>query len=102
MPALAYLPTPDEWQAVLIRLAQLENARAATAATTPAPAAPAEADDTLLTVREAAAFLRVNPEAVRRARRQKRLTGVMRNEKEWGFRRSELNRYLRRYNRTAN
>ena len=38
-------------------------------------------------------------ECVRKARRQKRLAGVHINDKDWGFRRSELDRYLNRYNR---
>lgn len=36
---------------------------------------------------------------MRKARRLGRLSGVKLNEKEWGFRESELNRYLDRYNR---
>lgn len=39
------------------------------------------------------------PRGVRKARRAARLSGVRLNEKEWGFRESELNRYLTRYNR---
>lgn len=60
----------------------------------------AEADDPVLTVNEAAEFLRVHPETVRQARREERLKGVQINEKSWGFRQSELDRYLKRYHRT--
>ncbi|NML67856.1 helix-turn-helix domain-containing protein [Hymenobacter sp. RP-2-7] len=55
--------------------------------------------DRLLNVREAAHYLRLTPEGVRKARRQGRLSGVHLKEKEWGFRQSELDRYLTRYNR---
>lgn len=62
----------------------------------------AEADaDVILTVREVADRVRITEEAVRRARREGRLTGFKINEKEYGFRQSEVYRYLNRYNRNA-
>lgn len=95
MPALAYLPIPDEWQAVLHRLAQLE------ANQPPAPATTPPATDHLLKSREAAAVLGMKSAlSVTKARRAGRLSGVLINEKEWGFRRSELDHYLNRYHRT--
>ena len=50
-------------------------------------------------MRQAAAYLNISPEGVRKARRAGRLSGLRLNEKEWGFRLSELDRYLSRYNR---
>ncbi len=63
------------------------------------PATDAPKDD-LLTSRAAASYLGLKDgRSVTKARRAGRLTGVLINEKEWGFRRSELDRYLNRYNR---
>jgi len=45
-------------------------------------APPTKLPDRLLNVREAAHYLRLTPEGVRKARRQGRLTGVHLNEKE--------------------
>ena len=58
------------------------------------------ANDTILTVREVARRLNITQEAVRRARREGRLTGFKINEKEYGFPQHEVTRYLNRYNRT--
>lgn len=55
--------------------------------------------DEILTNAEAAAYLNIDPESVRRARRQKRLTGVKINERDYGYRKSELIQYLKRYQR---
>lgn len=84
-----------EWLAVLHRLDQLEaHAQPLKPGPTAAPA------DTVLTSREAAAYLGMKSAlSVTKARRAGRLTGVKINEKEWGFRRSELDRYLTRYQR---
>jgi hypothetical protein len=51
------------------------------------------------TARQAAAHLRITVQAILKARRQKRLTGFLINEKEWGFHLSELERYNKRYRR---
>ena len=92
----------EEWHDLIATLNQLKQqvdfiarqyAWPPTAA--PVPAAP----ERILTVREAAHYMRVKPEGVRNARRAGRLAGLRLNEKEWGFRLSELNRYLSRYNR---
>ncbi len=90
---VALLVPEQEWQQLLADVQRLK----ATEATTPkaAPASP----DRLLTVREAATYLHLKPDGVRKARRAGRISGVKLNEKEWGFRESELNRYLTRYNR---
>lgn len=64
-------------------------------------APPARLSDRILNVREAAHYLRLKPEGVRNVRRKGRLTGLHLNEKEWGFRQSELDRYLTRYNRRS-
>ena len=96
-PQAAFLLVPEaEWRAVLSRVAQLEDRTAPK----PDPAADPRADE-ILTVREAAALLRMTEEGVRKARRAKRLTGIQINEKAWGFRRAELTRYLTRYQRAA-
>ena len=97
MEVTAYIPTPEEWGAVLSRLASLE-------ASTPQPAAVAttEAGDRILTSSEAASYLGMKGgPSVTKARRAGRLQGVMINEKEWGFRTSELTRYLNRHQRPA-
>ncbi|GAA3923285.1 helix-turn-helix domain-containing protein [Hymenobacter algoricola] len=86
------LVSEAEWNGLLNEVARLrtEVEKLST------PAAP---PDRILTVREAALYLRLKPEGVRNARRQGRLQGLHINEKEWGFRLSELTRYLTRYNR---
>ena len=82
-----------EWRALAAEVEQLKQTVARLAP--PATSLP----DRILNVREAAHYLRLTPEGVRKARRQGRLTGLRLNEKEWGFRQSELDRYLARYNR---
>lgn len=86
----AILVSEQEWQQLLSDVQALKAA-------TPTP--PPPAPDRILTVREAAAFLRLTPEGLRKARRKGRVQGVRINEKSWGFRLSELVRYLRRYHR---
>ena len=81
-----------EWRSLLATVHQLAAAHAETLATAPGP-------DDLLTVPQAAAALGLTPEAVRRARRQGRLKGIRRNEKEWGFLRSVIEQFPRRYHR---
>jgi hypothetical protein len=81
-----------EWLALVAEVEQLKQ-------TVAHLAPPAKLPDRILNVREAAHYLRLTPEGVRKARRKGRLTGLHLNEKEWGFRQSELDRYLTRYNR---
>lgn len=82
-----------EWRVLVAEVEQLKQ----TVARLAPP--PASLPDRILNVREAAHYLRLQPEGVRNARRKGRLTGLHLNEKEWGFRQSELDRYLTRYNR---
>ncbi|MGY3090844.1 hypothetical protein ACVWYF_003905 [Hymenobacter sp. UYAg731] len=91
---VAIIIPETEWQALLATIGKLEQR---VAALEPSPAPP----DTLLNVRQAAAYINFTPEGVRKARRAGRLKGVRINEKEWGFYKSELDRYLNRYNRTS-
>lgn len=86
----AILVSEQEWHQLL---ADVQALKAAT------PAPPPPAPDRILKVREAATYLRLTPEGLRKARRKGRVAGVRINEKEWGFRQSELARYLRRYHR---
>lgn len=86
------LISESEWHGLLNEVARLRSEVEKLSG----PAAP---PDRLLNVREAAKYLRLTPEGVRRARRDGRLKGVHLNEKEWGFYLSELTRYLTRYNR---
>ena len=100
MSQYALIIPETEWLALIADIERLkqvvaELSPAETAATSPA------ASDRVLKVREAAAYLRLTPEGLRKARRQRRLAGVRINEKEWGFCLSELNRYLLRYNRRS-
>lgn len=82
-----------EWAAWTARIMKLEARQAAAAAT-------AEANDPILTSAQAAAFLGLKDgRSVTKAKRAGRLSGVLINEKEYGFRQSELTRYLTRYNR---
>lgn len=91
MQVVLLVPEAD-WLALVAEVEQLKQTVAQLA---PPPKLP----DRLLNVREAAHYLRLTPEGVRNARRRGRLRGVHLNEKEWGFRQSELDRYLTRYNR---
>lgn len=52
----------------------------------------------ILKLCEAVAYLEVAPECLCKARCPSRLFGVRINEKAWGFRQSELTRYLTCYN----
>lgn len=91
----AYIVPAQEWDALTARLARLEAAEATRAlASAPAP------DETLATP-QAAAYLGLNAETLRRARRAGKLQGVRVNEKDWGFRKSVLDSYPRRYQRAA-
>ena len=89
---VALLVPEQEWRQLL---ADVQRLKAQEEANKPAPAPP----DRLFNVREAAEYLRFTPEGIRKARRAGRLSGVRLNEKEWGFRLSELDRYVKRYHR---
>ena len=89
---VALLVPEQEWRQLL---ADVQRLKAQEEANKPALAPP----DRLFNVREAAEYLRFTPEGIRKARRAGRLTGVRLNEKEWGFRLSELDRYVKRYHR---
>lgn len=90
MQTVVLIPEP-EWRQILGRLTKLEQAEQARTAVA--------ASDDVLNVRQAAARLGLQPDGLRKARRAGRIRGVRINEKEWGFRESELTRYLHRYNR---
>ena len=89
---IALLVPENEWRSLLSTVNKLQEAHAAAKAAAPAP-------DDILTVPQAAAVLGLTPEAVRRARREGRLKGIRRNEKEWGFYRSAIEHFPRRYHR---
>ena len=81
----------QEWRQLLADVQRLKVQ--VTQATTPTQS------DNVLTVRQAASLLGMSPDSLRKARRAGRVKGVRINEKEWGFRESELTRYQNRYNR---
>ena len=89
---VALLVPENEWRTLLHTVSKLEEAHAAALAAAPAP-------DDILTVPQAAEALGLTHEAVRRARREGRLKGIRRNEKEWGFYRSVIEQFPRRYHR---
>ena len=70
---VALLVPENEWRTLLHTVSKLEEAHVAA--------------------------LGLTPEAVRRARREGRLKGIRRNEKEWGFYRSVIEQFPRRYHR---
>ncbi|SDY67936.1 helix-turn-helix domain-containing protein [Hymenobacter psychrophilus] len=53
----------------------------------------------MLTTAQASVYIGLSVDALLRARRAGRLQGVRLNEKDWGFRRSVLDAYPRRYHR---
>lgn len=91
----AVILSAANWQELTERLARLEAAELARAAATAPP------PDEVLSTRAAAAHLGLCAEALLRARRTGRIAGVRLNEKDWGFRRSVLDAYPRRYHRAA-
>lgn len=91
---VAILVPETEWRTLLATVGKLEAAHVAAQATAPPP-------DEILTVRQAAALLGLSTEAIRRARRAGRINGVRRNERDWGFYRSVVEQYPRRYQRSA-
>ena len=89
----AYIVPAAEWDTLTARLARLEAAETARLLATATP------PDEVLSTQAAAEYIGLSAEQLRRARRQGRLTGVRLNEKDWGFRRSVLDAYPRRYHR---
>ena len=83
----------QEWRQHLARLDKLEQAEAVRLAAVTAP------PDEVLTTAQASAYIGLSVDALLRARRKGRLQGVRLNEKDWGFRRSTLDKYPRRYHR---
>lgn len=90
----AYIVPAAEWESLTARLARLEAAELARQAPPPPP-------DEVLSTKDAAAHIGLGVDALLRARRAGRLQGVRLNEKDWGFRRSVLDKYPRRYHRAA-
>ena len=91
MQTVVIIPEP-EWRQVLSRLEKLEQAQQDRHTPMPPP-------DEVLSTRTAARHLGLCEEALLRARRAGRIQGVRLNEKDWGFRRSVLDAYPRRYHR---
>lgn len=91
----AVILLPEDFAELMGRIARLEAAeQARTVAAAPPP-------DEVLSTRAAAAHLGLSTDALLRARRAGRLAGVRLNEKDWGFRRSTLDKYPRRYHRAT-
>ena len=86
------IPEP-EWRQLTARLDRLEQAETQRLLATATP------PDEVLNVQQAAAYIGLSAEALRRARRKNRIKGVRLNEKEWGFKQSALDAYPRRYHR---
>ena len=80
----------QEFETLVARIERLEELTRPVPVTVP---------EKVLNVREAADYLRMTPEGIRKARRQKRLGGFLLNEKCWGFHQSELERYKKRHHR---
>lgn len=83
----------SEWETSQKRLTELEAWRDALIGASK-PAA-----DPIYNSEEAAQYLGVHPESIRRARRALRLTAVKVNERDYGYRKSELDRYVKRHMR---
>ncbi|MFC6223806.1 DNA-binding protein [Hymenobacter artigasi] len=91
----AVILSATDWQELTERLARLEAAEQARALATTAKS------DEVLSTKAAAEYIGLCAEALLRARRTGRIAGVRLNEKDWGFRRSVLDAYPRRYHRAA-
>ena len=91
----AYIVPAAEWDTLTARLTRLEaTEQARTVASTAPP-------DEVLSTRAASDYIGLSIDALLRARRAGRIAGVRLNEKDWGFRRSVLDNYPRRYHRAA-
>ncbi len=91
----AYIVPAAEWDTLTARLARLEAAEQARAVASTAP------PDEVLSTRAASEYIGLSIDALLRARRAGRIGGVRLNEKDWGFRRSVLDKYPRRYHKAA-
>ena len=91
----AVILQPADFAELMQRIARLEAAEQARILASTAPP-----DETLTTAR-AAQYIGLSTDALLRARRAGRIVGVRLNEKDWGFRRSVLDKYPRRCHRTA-
>ena len=91
----AYIVPAAEWDTLTARLARLEAAEQARTVASTAP------PDEVLSTRAAAEYIGLSIDALLRARRAGRIGGVRLNEKDWGFRRSVLDKYPRRYHKAA-
>jgi hypothetical protein len=94
MQTVVLIPEP-EWKQILGRLEKLETAEQHRTSASAMP------PDEVLPTGQAAAYIGLCAEALRRARRLGRIPGVRLNDKDWGFRRSALDAYPRRYHRPA-
>ena len=91
----AVIMQPDDYAELMHRITRLEAAeQARTVATAAAP-------DEVLSTARAAEYIGLSADALLRARRKGRIQGVRLNEKDWGFRRSILDKYPRRYHRAT-
>jgi excisionase family DNA binding protein len=91
---LVVLISETEWHTLLTEVSRLGQALAELLS----PPAP---PDDVLTTSQAAAYIGLSVSALLRARRAGRIQGVRLNEKDWGFRRSALDAYPRRYSRPS-
>lgn len=91
---LVVLVSEAEWNTLHSEVSRLSTA-ISQLLTPPTP------PDELLSTRQAAAYIGLSEEALRRARRVGRIQGVRLNEKDWGFYRSVLDKYPRRYFRAT-
>ena len=91
----AYIVPAAEWDTLTARLTRLEAAEQARTVASTAP------PDGVLSTRAAAEYIGLSIDALLRARRAGRIGGVRLNEKDWGFRRSILDKYPRRYHRAT-
>ena len=91
----AVILQPADFAELMQRIARLEAAEQARTVASTAP------PDEVLSTRAAAEYIGLSIDALLRARRTGRIRGVRLNEKDWGFRRSVLDKYPRRYHRAA-
>ena len=91
----AYIVPAAEWDTLTARLTRLEAAEQARSLASTAP------PDEVLSTRAASDYIGLSADALLRARRAGRIQGVRLNEKDWGFRRSVLDKYPRRYHKAA-
>ena len=91
----AYIVPAAEWDHLTARLNRLEAAEQARTVASTAP------PDEVLSTRAASEHIGLSIDALLRARRAGRIGGVRLNEKDWGFRRSVLDKYPRRYHKAT-